>query len=59
MDSVVLRFNTAEDKYDYYAVNNQVNRSIDLIEQLARGGHASRAQNDGSVILAGSGVVTL
>jgi len=29
------------------------------MEQLARGGHASRAQNDGSVILAGSGVATL
>jgi transcription elongation GreA/GreB family factor len=55
----VLRSYTAEDKYDHDAVNNQDNRSIDLMERLARGGHASRAQNDGSVILAGSRVVTL
>jgi transcription elongation GreA/GreB family factor len=59
MDSVVLRSYTAEDRYDHDAVNNQVNRLIDLTEQLARGGHASHAQNDGSVIFAGSEVVTL
>jgi len=50
-----LRSFTPEQKYDHDAVNNEVNRSIHLMEQLARGGHASRSQNHGSAIIAGRG----